>query len=224
MNTETLASTILETLNNNNATTAGKLDYIKAICECQIYEANRDKVCTKTEKKRIKAIEKLLDNSRKVNKDIGCLAHVYEREGKAYYTNSHILAIIPAENAENIKQEYKAPEDKEFYSQSAVNRVIPQFINPVSATVTYGELVGFRKVKVKEKKNNDIWFAYAVQFEDNTLKYFNVDYLIHACEVLGLDKLTLWSEAGKTLTSISIDENNSKIVISPMRITKEEAA
>lgn len=193
---KTLASKVLEVINDNSMNSNAKVEYIKEICEKDIFNENRDKLCTKTEKKRLSTIEKFLD---KAAASMEICQYVLMENEKAIYTNQHMIGIIPGKFVDNIDSKYNLPADKTFLPYS---KVIPKLSgNIAKCKVTYGELMAFAKVAKAAKKGlrgldrelkDDISLAYS----DGLYRDYNVNYLIHCCNVAGVDELTLQAPAG----------------------------
>lgn len=226
MTTEALAGKVLEAINANTMNAAAKVAYIREMCKEAITEANREKTCNKSELKRIRTIEKFLDKAGKDTRYRFDFGKIKIEDGAAYYSNGCVLAILQAGTVENIKKEYLVSERDEYMTMGQINRVIPSLSNPARCELTYGELTAFKKVHSKEKKNNDYWYTFAAKFSDNTTRYFNVEMLLHACEVLGLDKMVLLAEAGKGKEnhSVIVKGTFGKMVVAPMNKKAVEKA
>lgn len=226
-----LVSKILEAINNDTMNNEGKIITIQKLCEAAIYEKNRDKTCNTTEKKRIKTIEKFMDS---VDYKPEICGYIMVSKEKATYTNGHMMATIPREFVANIQSKYFLPHMlRESFPDCS--KVIPNLHYGVeTCTLKYSDLVSFQKLAKIAKKglrgtdrdNKDVFYA---TFSDSLIRAYNVNYLIHCCEVAGVNEITLTVPTGRKNVYVpaTIDtENGCKFVVCGVKTprTGEKAA
>ncbi|BAL85123.1 hypothetical protein SELR_pSRC300500 (plasmid) [Selenomonas ruminantium subsp. lactilytica TAM6421] len=216
---KTLASKVLEVINDNSMNNNAKVEYIKEICEKDIFNENRDKLCTKTEKKRLSTIEKFLDKA--TYKEV--CKYILLENGKAIYTDCHVEAIIPEKFIDNIDKKYILPNGQKYLPYK---KVIPTLSGDIATCkITYGELMAFAKVAKAAKKglrgsDRDLKDDISLAYSDGLYRDYNVNYLIHCCNVAGVDEMTLKAPAGlkNVFIPATIEtENGCKFIVAGCR-------
>lgn len=215
---EKLAYKILEILNNPITSNDEKTAKIKELCEDAIFKANRDKHHTPTEKKRLKAIEKFMDE---VEYKREIFQYIMVTKDHATYTNGHMMAIIPRKFIANIQDKYILPHTL-LNAFPDCTAVIPKLTSKTeTCTIKYADLLTFRKLaKLAQKglrcSEREQKMIYQIPFTDSIYRAYNAQYLIHCCEVAGTDKITLTVPAGKNhlyVPATITTENDCKFII-----------
>lgn len=201
---------------------------IRILCENEIREQARKTTLKPTTKKRIKAIEKFLDKNKKAyNTKAWPVFHHYLIDGdNLVYTNTHILGVIKAAEAEGINEQYNIKNIDGVFPD--YKKVIPELkADCKTAKIDYGTVLAQNKKNKAEKEDLDI---IVIKFDEDNYSAYNTNYLLHCFEVLGTNELTLkrnsTNESENTgifldATVASAEDTESYFVLCGCRIQQE---
>ncbi len=207
---------------------------IKYLCDNEIRETARKSTMKPSQKKKIKAIEKFLDKTKKNHntKDRPVFHHYKEEEGKIIYTNCHMLGVINKAEAQGINTAYNI-DNYDLGVFPNYKQVIPELAaDHQTATIKYGDVLATFKQAKAEKQDYD---AHIVIFNDGTIGAYSAECLLHCFEVLGQDEITLqrndkttkWECRGKQQAQniqtviVTAENTSSFLVVSAIRMSQE---
>jgi hypothetical protein len=192
---------------------------IHYICETEIREQARKTTLKPSQKKRIKAIEKLLKDKSMDSRPV--FQHYYEDGENIVYTNTHMLGVLSKEDAQGINENLNL-KNLEGGIFPDWRKVVPELVNNdhETATINYSDVLA----TYKENKVNKVEFNnYIVVFNDNTIGGYNAEYLLHCFTVLGQDSITI-ERNKKTWISPYRDKNDLPQNLQPAKITAENTS